>query len=76
MMFDEHGRLWIARWTNKTVDVVDVDRGAILASYPAGGDGVTNLCFWGESIYVTVSGQHSIHRMDVGVRGARTIPRN
>jgi len=74
MMFDAHGRLWIARWTNGTVDVVDVERGVLLASYPAGGDQVTNLCWWQESLYVTVAGRHSIHRLDVGVRGAEIIP--
>lgn len=75
MMFDEAGRLWIARWTNGTVDVVDVETGELLKSYPAGGDQVTNLCWWEKSIYVTVAGQHSIHRMDVGVPGAEIIPR-
>jgi sugar lactone lactonase YvrE len=75
IMFDEFGRLWIARWTNKTVDVVDVEKGTLLKSYPAGGDQVTNLCWWGTSLYVTVAGQHSIHRMEVGVRGAEIIPK-
>jgi len=74
IMFDEFGRLWIARWTNKTVDVVDVEAGVLLKSYPAGGDQVTNLCWWGTSLYVTVAGQHSIHRLDVGVRGAEIFP--
>lgn len=73
IMFDEFGRLWIARWTNKTVDVVTQD-GKLLASISAGGDQVTNLCFWKKSLYVTVAGQHSIHRLDVGVRGAKIIP--
>jgi hypothetical protein len=35
---------------------------------------VTNLCWWGTSLYVTVAGQHSIHRLDVGVRSADIIP--
>jgi len=74
IMFDEFGRLWIARWTNKTVDVVDVDKGELLKSYPAGGDEVSNLCWWGTDLYVTVAGQHSIHRLAVGVRGANIIP--
>jgi gluconolactonase len=74
MMFDEAGRLWIARWTNGTVDVVDVEKGKLLKSYPAGGDQVSNLCWWDASIYVTVAGQRSIHRMDVGVRAAGTLP--
>ncbi len=73
-MFDEAGRLWIARWTNKSVDVVDVEKGVLLKSYPAGGDQVSNLCWWGTSLYLTVAGQHSIHRLDVGVRGAEIIP--
>jgi gluconolactonase len=74
IMFDEAGRLWIARWTNRTVDVVDVEKGVLLKSYPAGGDQVTNLCWWEDSLYVTVAGQRSIHRMNVGVRGARIVP--
>lgn len=74
IMFDEFGRLWIARWTSKTVDVVDVEKGELLKSYPAGGDEVTNLCWWGTSLYVTVAGQRSIHRFNVGVKGAEIIP--
>ncbi len=79
IMFDEFGRLWIARWTNKTVDVVDVEparpgKGELLKSYPAGGDEVSNLCWWGTDLYLTVAGQHSIHRLPVGVRGANIIP--
>jgi sugar lactone lactonase YvrE len=69
MMFDEYGRLWIARWTNGTVDVV-TQEGQLLKSYPAGGDRVTNLCWWETALYVTVAGQHSIHRFAVGCRGA------
>jgi gluconolactonase len=75
IMFDEAGRLWIARWTNRTVDVVDVEKGELVKSYPAGGDQVTNLCWWGTDLYVTVAGQRSIHRMAVGVRGAAIVPR-
>ncbi|MCJ7751570.1 MAG: SMP-30/gluconolactonase/LRE family protein, partial [Armatimonadetes bacterium] len=56
IMFDEYGRLWIARWTNKTVDVVDVEKGELLKSYPVGGDQVTNLCWRDTSLYVTVAG--------------------
>ena len=66
--FDEHGRLWIARWVNGTVDVVDVDTGRLLASYPVG-DRATNLCWRGESVYVTVAGLEAIVRLDAGVRG-------
>ena len=73
MMFDEYGRLWIARWTNGTVDVV-TQEGQLLKSYPAGGDQVTNLCWWETDLYVTVAGQHSIHRFAVGCRAAQQIP--
>ena len=38
MQFDEHRRLWVARWMNGSVDVVDPDSGELLASY-AMGDG-------------------------------------
>ncbi len=75
MQFDEHGRLWAARWLHGTVDVVDIDSGELLASYPMGGDRVTNLCWRGTSVYVTVAGRHSIERLDVGVRGAEIVPR-
>lgn len=75
IMFDEHGRLWVARWLHGTIDVLDVDEGKVLASYKMGGDRVTNLCFWGTSAYVTVAGRHSIERLDVGVRGARIVPK-
>lgn len=54
--------------------MVDVNEGKLLASYPAGGDRVTNLCWWERSLYATVAGQHSIHRLDVGCRGAKIIP--
>ncbi|MEW5980036.1 MAG: SMP-30/gluconolactonase/LRE family protein [Acidobacteriota bacterium] len=68
IMFDEYDRLWVARWTNGTVDVITLD-GKLVAEIPAGGTKVTNLCFFGQSLYVSVAGSHSIHRLDVGVRG-------
>jgi gluconolactonase len=68
MMFDEYDRLWVARWLNETVDVITLD-GRLVGSVRAGGTKVTNLCFWGKSVYVTVAGRHSIHRLDVGVGG-------
>ena len=72
--FDEQARLWVARFSNGTVDVLDVDGGELLASYAMGGTDVTNLCWWGTSLYVTVRERHSIERLDLGIRGARTIP--
>ena len=68
IMFDEFGRLWVARWLNGTVAVITLD-GKLVAEIPAGGTKVTNLCFWKQSVYVTVAGNHSIHRLDVGVGG-------
>jgi gluconolactonase len=67
---DEAGRIWVARLNNKTVDVLSPE-GKLLASYPAGGDRVTNLAWHGKALYVTVAGQHSIFRLDVGIRGAK-----
>lgn len=71
--FDEHGRLWVARWRHGTVAVVDVERGELCGEIPAGGL-VTNLCWWQDALYVTVPERRSIHRLEVGVRGARFLP--
>lgn len=41
------------------------------ASYPVGGDRVTNLAWYEKSLYVTVAGKAgAIYRLDVNVRGA------
>jgi gluconolactonase len=67
---DEHGRIWVARLDNKTVDVLS-PAGRVLASYPVGGDRVTNLAWHETSLYVTVAGRAgAIYRLDVHVRGA------
>jgi gluconolactonase len=72
MCFDEHARLWIARWVNGSVDVVDVDADRVLASYPIG-DRVTNLCWGGTSLYVTDAGTGAgsgkVVRLNVGIGG-------
>lgn len=67
--FDEVGRLWVARWAHGTVDVLGTN-GELVASLDAGGKGVTNLAWRGTSLFVTVAGSRSIHRLDVGVRQA------
>jgi gluconolactonase len=68
---DEHGRIWVARLDNKSVDVLSPG-GKLLASYPVGGDRVTNLAWWDRSLYVTVAGKAgALYRLDVNVRGAR-----
>ena len=48
--------------------------GELLGSLDAGGTQATNLCWWETQLYVTVAGRHSIHRFDVGCRGARQMP--
>jgi gluconolactonase len=68
IMFDEYDRLWVARWLNGTVDVITL-KGELVAEIPAGGNKVTNLCFWEKSAYVTVDAAHSIFRLDAGVGG-------
>jgi sugar lactone lactonase YvrE len=66
---DEHGRIWVARLDNKTVDLLS-PAGKLLASYPGGGDRVTNLAWWDRSLYVTVAGARAIYRLDLDVGGA------
>jgi sugar lactone lactonase YvrE len=62
---DEHGRIWVARLDNKSVDVLS-PAGKVLASYPVGGDRVTNLAWYEKSLYVTVAGKAgAIYRLDV-----------
>jgi sugar lactone lactonase YvrE len=46
---DEHGRIWVTRLDNKTVDVLSL-AGKVLASYPVGGDRVTNVAWRDKSL--------------------------
>ena len=66
---DEHGRIWIARLANNSVDVLSED-GELLASYPVG-ERATNVAWWDTWLYVTLAHDHAIVRLDVGVREAR-----
>jgi gluconolactonase len=74
IMFDEYGRLWIARFGSGTVDVVWPEEGKLVRRIPAGGKKPSNLCWWGTDLYVTVSDAHCIHRFEVGCRAAQQIP--
>jgi len=74
MMFDEYGRLWIARFGSGVVDVVWAEKGDLIRSIPAGGKKPSNLCWWETDLYVTVSDAHCIHRFSVGCRAAQQIP--
>lgn len=68
--FDQYGRLWATRYQHGVVEVI-TQKGELLESIPAGGTNVTNLAFWHRSVYLTVAGSHSIHRIDAGIEGAR-----
>jgi sugar lactone lactonase YvrE len=72
--FDEHQRLWVARWTHGSVAVVDVERREQLADYPMGVERVTNLAFWENSLYVSIAARSSVERLDVGCRGLAITP--
>jgi sugar lactone lactonase YvrE len=61
---DDYGRLWVARLDYGSVDVLSA-AGELLASYPMNGGRVTNLAWWAGRLFVTVSGRHSIYRLDV-----------
>jgi len=74
IQFDADGRLWVARWLEGTVDVIDPESGELLRSYRMGADRVTNLAFREGSVYVTVAGRNGIERLDVGVEGADIQP--
>lgn len=74
IMFDEHGRLWIARYGSGTVDVVWPERGELIRRVPMPGRKPSNLCWWGKQLHVTVSDRHCIYRLDVGCHAAPQIP--
>jgi gluconolactonase len=69
MGFDEYSRLWMTRPENNCVDVFS-ENGELLHKIPTAST-VTNLAWWGKSVYLTIAGEHSIHRLDVGVGPAK-----
>ena len=69
MALDRYGRLWVARLDHGSVDALSA-AGELLASYPMNGGRVTNLAWWEDRLFVTVSGRHSIYRLDVFTRPA------
>ena len=62
--FDQFSNLWIARWTNGTIDVVDISSGSLTKSYKLG-ERVTNMCWLNGYIYVTIAGNGTIVRIPV-----------
>jgi sugar lactone lactonase YvrE len=69
MIFDEHGRLYVAMWTGGLINVVDVESGQLLRQYEAGGDKATNCHFNGPYLYVTVAAKEAVFRLNLGVQG-------
>jgi gluconolactonase len=69
MGFDEYSRLWVTRPDNNCVDIFS-ESGELLHSVPTGST-VTNITWWGKSVYLTIAGEHSIHRLDLNVGPAR-----
>lgn len=71
LVFDAHGRLYVAMWTGGIINVVDVATGKILRQYDAGGDKVTNCHFHGTDLYTTVAAKEAVFRIPLGVKGHR-----
>jgi gluconolactonase len=69
MIFDEHGRLYVAMWTGAVVNVVDVPEGKLLATYNAGGSKATNLHFFHGDLYVTVAAKEAVFALPLAIRG-------
>jgi sugar lactone lactonase YvrE len=69
MIFDEHGRLYVAMWTGGVINVVEVPSGRILQQYDAGGTKATNCHFHEGCLYTTVASKEAVFRLDLGVRG-------
>jgi sugar lactone lactonase YvrE len=73
--FDEAGRLWVARLDHASLDVLS-SHGELLKSYPVTSTGkVTNMAWWGHSLFVTTSVENVIRRFELPFGGAPAIPR-
>lgn len=69
MIFDEHGRLYVAMWLGGLVNVVEIPSGKLLRQYDAGGLKVANCHFHEQSLFVTVASHEAVYRLKLGVRG-------
>jgi sugar lactone lactonase YvrE len=69
MIFDEHGRLFVAMWIGGIINVVEVPSGKLLRQYDAGGLKATNCHFHDDSLFVTVAAHEAVYRLKLGVRG-------
>jgi len=73
--FDEAGRLWVARLDDASLDVLS-KAGQLLRSYPVTSFGkVTNMAWWGHSLFVTSSVENVIRRFDLDFGDAPAIPK-
>ena len=69
MIFDADGRLYVAMGTVGMLHVVDLEKGATIRQYKAGGSKVTNCHFHGHYLYSTVAAKEAVFRIKLGVEG-------
>lgn len=69
MIFDEHGRLYVAMYGGGVINVIDIEKGNLIRQYDAGGMNATNCHFYEESLYVTTADKEAVFRLNLGVRG-------
>ncbi len=69
MIFDTAGRLYVAMFSGGVINVVDLDKGALIRQYEAGGKRVTNCHFHGDWLYTTVASKEAVFRLKLGVQG-------
>ena len=75
MCLDADGRLWIAHYGMKAVQVLAPD-GHHLATYNGGNVTTSNVCFAGpkfDRLYVTGGNPGALYRLDVGVPGLKLL---
>jgi gluconolactonase len=68
MAFGQDGNLYVAHFGKGAVAVIDPG-GEVIAELPVGGTNVTNVAFWGSSLYVTEVENGQVVRLDIGVEG-------
>ena len=69
LVFDEKGRLYVAMWTGRVINVVEVPSGKLIRQYSAGGNKATNCHFHGDYLYTTVVAKEAVFRLKLGVAG-------
>jgi gluconolactonase len=73
--FDREGRLWVAHFGMKAIQVLDRD-GKLLRTYDGGNVTTSNLCFAGPdaaTVYATGGEPGGLFRLDVKVPGLRLL---